>query len=288
MARRGIVARCTRLSTDEETVVVARYIHEATGDQIVRKPGMDNDDWLEAAIMFGNKHGRSKFRSSTGFSDDMQLDTARELLIEQVIEDDSNTRCPLCDKRARNDSKGMTCWQAKAMFRIAGKVSRSGNVHSPKDGVFGHVFHLATLTGATTGDTDASRDHGASGLRHWGFIIEEKNRPISAPDEQVGSRGLSGFYRMSKSGWDAIDGAAFHKNIFKKFRSNEWVLYGPLVTLRSVLRAKVNTDENNQIINGDTTIPGVPEQNHEPYRRTTRHRPVRPPYDQGGRLRRNG
>lgn len=178
--------------------------------------------------------------SDCEFYDEMTLKEAKALLQQLVEENDSKTCCPCCDKRARNDKKGITRWQVEALCMMA-----EWSLVNP-----GKPIHAASVLK----NTDAARDHGVALLRHWGFIKEVK-RPADAPKKQKGSRGLTGYYEIEDEGWRVLqNGERFKKNIHKPFGSATWETCGSDITLVEAMDSKLNTDENENVIDGTTGL----------------------------------
>ncbi len=173
-------------------------------------------------------------------NEQLTVATARQRLQDEVATDDRNSHCPLCQKRVRNDVKGMTPYQALALQGLY-----EHDRQSP-----GRPAHAATLLK----NTEALRDHGVALLRHWGLLTTVE-RPANATDEQKGSRGLSGFYEITLRGKMFVNGLIkVPKNIVKKFGDTNWQQQGKFISFDEALQSILLT-KNGQVVNGMTVTP---------------------------------
>lgn len=164
---------------------------------------------------------------------------ARDVLIRKVQDDDRDTSCPLCNHRVRNDTKGLNRWMAAALLQMYEYF----NDHPNADSV-----HLGDLVKGT----DGGRGHDAALLRHWGLIIPVE-RPVDADKKLKGSRGLSGFYRITLLGRNFIEGkAVVPKNVIRIFGTDELIEGGPQITFEDAQKATLTTSAKGIIPNGET------------------------------------
>jgi hypothetical protein len=168
--------------------------------------------------------------------DTMTVAAARLALVEQVQTDDSNTHCPLCKHRVRNDTKGLNRWMAAAL-RIVYDASFKQQ-----------VVHLGDLLKGT----DGSRGHDAALLRHW-KLIEPVARPEDASPKLKGSRGLSGFYKLTPLGAEFVQGTAkVPKNIVRLFGIDEYLMDGPFISYADACESVLTTTADGIVPNGST------------------------------------
>lgn len=179
-------------------------------------------------------------RERDKMNEHLTVANARHLLNQEVAEDDSNSHCPLCLKRVRNDVKGMTPYQALALRGF----------YEHDRALPGTSAHAATLLK----NTEAVRDHGVALLRHWG-LLAVIDRPEDATEEQKGSRGLSGFYAITASGKAFVEGLLkVPKNIVKKFGDTTWRTQGKLISFSQALQS-IQVTRNGKVVNGMTITP---------------------------------
>lgn len=169
----------------------------------------------------------------------MTVATARAALIDQVQDDDRGTCCPLCKHRVRNDTKSINRWMAFALRYVYDEAKKGRD-----------IVHLGDLLKGTPG----SRGHDAALLRHWGLIIPVE-RPEDADTKLKGSRGLSGFYRLTKLGFDFVEGRErVPKNVVKLFGLDEILTDGPLISFEDALDSSLETNHEGVVTSGETVL----------------------------------
>lgn len=146
--------------------------------------------------------------------------------------------CPHCGHVYREDRKSINQWMAKAIRALA---------HLPQ----GTIIHAATFLRTTC--PDGARGHDYALLRHWG-LLAPLPRPADAPREHKGSRGLSGYYRVTDLGREFAYGRVkVPSTIVREPGATSYVVDPECddISIYDALRANLLTVDN-QIADGTT------------------------------------
>lgn len=148
--------------------------------------------------------------------------------------------CPCCRQLVRNDRKGITRWMAYALADVCDYFTK----HPEESAV-----HLGSFLKGLRG----SRDHCAALLRHWG-LIDPVEAPAGSSRLLKGSRGLSGWYRVTPHGWNFLRGhIKVRKDIVKQYDGTFEIDYeSDLVSFDEVTTLELATNESNQVVSGET------------------------------------